>query len=279
MPGYGAVDRRGAAAACLGAYYRGHFDDGPVLKRVDAAVDFDWADGSPDASLDDDAFSVRWTGAITAPVTGRTTLAMRCATQCRILVSGLPVAQGRSDHEPVTITGAVSMRKGVSYPIRLELEHEKYDAIAQLLWETPGGRGDEIGGGSRGRAGGRRGGDGPRPELPPRGRGDAGEDRGFRRRRPHRASTCRRSSRQLLEKVVAAATGKPVVLVLLNGSALSIGWADRNVPAIVEAWYRGQAAGTAIGRRALRRREPGAAACRSPSIARSTSSRPSTTTR
>jgi beta-glucosidase len=36
------------------------------------------------------------------------------------------------------------------------------------------------------------------------------------------------------------------VLVLLNGSALSINWADRNVPAIVEAWYPGQAAGTAV---------------------------------
>jgi beta-glucosidase len=51
---------------------------------------------------------------------------------------------------------------------------------------------------------------------------------------------------QLLEKVAEAATGKPFVLVLLNGSALSINWADRNVPAIVEAWYPGQAAGTAV---------------------------------
>jgi beta-glucosidase len=50
----------------------------------------------------------------------------------------------------------------------------------------------------------------------------------------------------LMETVVAAAKGKPVVLVLLNGSALSIGWADENVPAIVEAWYPGQAAGTAV---------------------------------
>jgi beta-glucosidase len=48
----------------------------------------------------------------------------------------------------------------------------------------------------------------------------------------------------LLEAVVA--TGKPVVLVLLNGSALSIEWAAEHVPAIVEAWYPGQAAGTAI---------------------------------
>jgi beta-glucosidase len=50
----------------------------------------------------------------------------------------------------------------------------------------------------------------------------------------------------LMEKVVAAAAGKPVVLVLMSGSALSVGWADRNVPAIVQAWYPGEAAGTAV---------------------------------
>jgi beta-glucosidase len=43
-----------------------------------------------------------------------------------------------------------------------------------------------------------------------------------------------------------AATGKPVILVLLNGSAVSINWEDRHLPAILEAWYPGQAGGTAI---------------------------------
>jgi len=37
-----------------------------------------------------------------------------------------------------------------------------------------------------------------------------------------------------------------VILVLLNGSALSINWESKNIPAIVEAWYPGQAAGQAI---------------------------------
>ena len=39
---------------------------------------------------------------------------------------------------------------------------------------------------------------------------------------------------------------KPTVLVLLNGSALSINWENENIPAIIEAWYPGQAGGTAI---------------------------------
>ena len=50
---------------------------------------------------------------------------------------------------------------------------------------------------------------------------------------------------EVLLKAVAA-TGKPVVLVLLNGSALSINWADENIPAILEAWYPGQAGGRAV---------------------------------
>jgi beta-glucosidase len=42
------------------------------------------------------------------------------------------------------------------------------------------------------------------------------------------------------------ATGKPTILVLLNGSALAVNWADENLPAIVEAWYPGEEGGTAI---------------------------------
>jgi beta-glucosidase len=40
--------------------------------------------------------------------------------------------------------------------------------------------------------------------------------------------------------------GKPIVLVLMNGSAVSVNWADQHVPAIVEAWYPGQAGGAAL---------------------------------
>jgi beta-glucosidase len=41
-------------------------------------------------------------------------------------------------------------------------------------------------------------------------------------------------------------TGTPVILVLLNGSAVAVTWADENIPAILEAWYPGQAGGTAV---------------------------------
>jgi beta-glucosidase len=42
------------------------------------------------------------------------------------------------------------------------------------------------------------------------------------------------------------ATGKPVVFVMLTGSAIAIPWEDENIPAIMNAWYGGQSAGTAV---------------------------------
>lgn len=49
---------------------------------------------------------------------------------------------------------------------------------------------------------------------------------------------------QLLQAVQA--TGKPVILVLINGRPLSVNWADKFVPAILEAWYPGSKGGIAI---------------------------------
>jgi beta-glucosidase len=49
---------------------------------------------------------------------------------------------------------------------------------------------------------------------------------------------------ELIKEIYAL--GKPVVLVLLNGSALAINWGKENIPAIIESWYGGQAAGQAV---------------------------------
>jgi len=60
---------------------------------------------------------------------------------------------------------------------------------------------------------------------------------------------------QLLESVVA--TGKPVVLILLNGRPLNITWAAEHVPAILEAWYPGTQAGNAIANLLFGKAVPG----------------------
>jgi beta-glucosidase len=53
-----------------------------------------------------------------------------------------------------------------------------------------------------------------------------------------------RVQEELVEAV--AALGKPTILVLLNGSALSVNWAAERLPAVIEVWYPGQAAGPAL---------------------------------
>jgi len=49
---------------------------------------------------------------------------------------------------------------------------------------------------------------------------------------------------KLLQAVQA--TCKPVILILINGRPLSVNWADKFVPAILEAWYPGSKGGTAV---------------------------------
>ena len=49
---------------------------------------------------------------------------------------------------------------------------------------------------------------------------------------------------QLLEHVHAI--GKPAILVLMNGSALAVNWAEEKLPAILDAWYPGEEGGTAV---------------------------------
>ncbi|TFW16666.1 glycoside hydrolase family 3 protein [Duganella callida] len=61
--------------------------------------------------------------------------------------------------------------------------------------------------------------------------------------------------RQLLER--ARALGKPLVVVLMNGSALDLSWAKDHAAAILEAWYPGQSGGLAIANVLTGRADPG----------------------
>src|SRR6185437_3758764 len=53
-----------------------------------------------------------------------------------------------------------------------------------------------------------------------------------------------KAQQELLQAV--AATGKPLVVVLMSGSAVALDWAQQHAAAVLEAWYPGEAAGQAI---------------------------------
>ncbi|NPA36777.1 MAG: beta-glucosidase [Chlorobi bacterium] len=63
------------------------------------------------------------------------------------------------------------------------------------------------------------------------------------------------NQRELLMKLKK--TGKPVILVLINGRPISINWSDKNIPAILEAWFPGEYGGTAIAEVILGKYNPG----------------------
>jgi len=62
------------------------------------------------------------------------------------------------------------------------------------------------------------------------------------------------SQQKLLEDL--ASTGKPIILVLLNGSALAVNWAQEHANAILEAWYPGEFGGKAIAETLLGKSNP-----------------------
>jgi beta-glucosidase len=232
------------APGLTGEYFRSAKDLGgkPVFTRTDARVDFAWAGNSPDPRIpNDDDFAVRWTGELVAPVTGKYTIAARGMTTIRVSFDGKPLLRYSSPHEPATTAEAVNLVAGQRYPIIVELEHTSNEASMQLLWHVPGRNLQQEALDVARRAdvvvmalglSPRLEGEEMKVPVP----GFSGGDR--------TSIDLPAAQQRLLEAVVAL--GKPTVLVLLNGSALGMTWADEHVPAIVEAWYPGQAAGTAI---------------------------------
>jgi beta-glucosidase len=142
------------------------------------------------------------------------------------------------------VTGEVTLQAGRSYDIKMEYYESKIGAVAKLVWQPPvvntGSPYEEavnlakqadtvvlvLGLSSRLEG----------EEMNVHEPGFLGGDR----------TDIKLPARQqgLLEAV--AATGKPVVLVLLSGSALAVNWANDHVAAIVQAWYPGEEGGAAI---------------------------------
>ena len=227
----------------------------PAFTRVDARLDFRWFDGTPDPRLADDAFAVRWSGELTAPATGDWLLGGSGLTGFRVWLDDALVVEFRSRHESSRKTARVRLEKGRARRLRVEYFDAGDDARFQLLWTRldperaralerealRAARGADVVVAVLGLS--------PRlegEEMAVPVAGFAGGDR---------VDLGLPAAQQaLLEALVA--TGKPVVLVLLNGSALAIPWAAEHVGAIVEAWYPGQAAGEAIADVLLGRYNP-----------------------
>jgi beta-glucosidase len=217
------------------------FQGEPALTRIDSLVDFNWWDGAPVAGIPADSFSVRWSGTLTPPVTGRYSLGVRVFGGARLFVDDSLLAEASDRHAVLRRWAGLDLEAGRSYDITVEYWDRRADAIIQLVWAKPEPqlRAEAFEIAEQADAivlmmglSPRLEGEEMRVEVP----GFAGGDR---------VNIGLPAPQEDLIRAVSA-LGKPVVLVLLNGSAVAVNWAAEHVPAIVEAWYPGQAAGPAI---------------------------------
>jgi beta-glucosidase len=213
----------------------------PLFTRIDPQVDFDWRDGAPRADMDDDNFGVRWTGYLRPRVSGRYLLGATGLNAFEVYLDGKLIAARDNVHERAYAYEAVDLREGRAYPIRVDFHEVHGDADIRLVWAPPhtGYEEEALQVARQADAIVMFLGLSPRlegEEMKVQVEGFSGGDR-VRLGIP-------RVQEALLQKVTGL--GKPVVLVLLNGSAVAVNWAREHVPAIVELWYPGQAGGTAL---------------------------------
>jgi beta-glucosidase len=225
----------------LQAEYFNKANPQPLFTRIDPQIAFRWWDGAPRPDMDDDNFSVRWTGYLAPPATGKYQLGAIGMNAYEISLDGKPLVSADNMHESNYRYEDVELQAGKLYPIRVEFHEKVNDADMRLVWAPPGRKLEDAAMEAAQKADAvvlclglspRLEGEEQKVPVP----GFQGGDRvdlGLPA-----------VQEELLRKI--AGLDKPMVLVLLNGSALGVEWARDHFPAIVEAWYPGQAGGTAI---------------------------------
>ena len=118
-----------------------YFDDGdlavPVLTRVDGTVDFDWGLGSPNAAINPEHFSARWTGRVLPATTEAYTFRTDNDNGTRLWVDGRLIINDWTTHAPAPRFGTVQLTAGVPADIKLEFYEDGGGAAAKLSWSTP----------------------------------------------------------------------------------------------------------------------------------------------
>ncbi len=224
-----------------GEYFSGEISGTPQTVRVDPMVDLqlfqpDAHALAPPPGLKE--FSVRWTGFLTPAETGRYRIGL-LGSMHRLWLDNKLIVDDAKLHDATFDTTVVELTKGHRYALRIEYMKGAFgtklvwlplsadpiieaaaaartaDAVVAVVGITSKLEGEEM----KVEVPGFQGGDRTSLNLPEEEQSLLGALRG---------------------------TGKPLVVVLMNGSALSVNWAQEHANAILEAWYAGEEGGTAI---------------------------------
>ncbi|HKI76937.1 MAG TPA: glycoside hydrolase family 3 C-terminal domain-containing protein [Ignavibacteriaceae bacterium] len=225
-----------------GEYFSNNkFEGNPSHTKIDKLIDFQWWDGAPFPEFNHSNFGVRWTGYLVPQKTGDYYIGGYGFNAARIYFEDSLIVNFNGNYDLVKGYKKLHLNAGEYYQIKAEFYERNRYASFQLIWspvddnmeEKPieAVRNSDVAVMFMGLSP-RLEGEQMNVEVP----GFLGGDR-VRIDLP--------DTQQKLIKDIQA-TGKPIVLVLLNGSAVAINWSDKNIPAIIETWYGGEDAGTAI---------------------------------
>ena len=120
----------------IGEYFNTIDLSGPVLIRTDASINFDWAYGSPDASLNADYFSVRWVGKVMPKYSETYTFYTQSDDGVRLWVNGQLIIDNWTLHGSTENAGNITLQAGQKYDIQMEYYENWGAATAKLSWSS-----------------------------------------------------------------------------------------------------------------------------------------------
>ncbi len=215
----------------LGQYFDNmNFEGKPVLTRIDSVIDFSWGLSSPAPEVPKDRFSVRWTGKIIPPVTREFSLATRTDDGARLYLDDKLLFEDWTKHGEKPNKAKVELKAGKEYKIVFEYFESELGATARLVWDLGWhdfDRAKEIAKES----------DlailvlGLHPNI-----SEEENDRAD--------IALPQVQRDLVREI--AKVNSNIVIVLINGGPVALKDAEKDAAGILEAWYAGQASGTAI---------------------------------
>ena len=225
-----------------GEYYGSREMTGnPLFTRVDDNIDFYWEHLSPRYDMPDDNFGVKWTTYLTPPVSGSYAIGSMGSSGYDVFLEGQKIISAMNEHEASVIEANVDLESGKKYKVEVYYRNYAGDAGIKLLWAPPrpnmiedavkAARSSDVTilvlGLSRRLEG---------EEMPIKIDGFKGGDR--------TSLELPASQEKLFEALVA--TGKPVIVVLTSGGALSVNKEQEKASAVLLAGYGGQQAGNAV---------------------------------
>ena len=203
-----------------------------VLVRTDPQVNFGWTLNSPGRGIPFDWYSIRWTGTVTAPAEGLTRLGVEGNDGYRLYVDGKLLIDNWRKQSFGARLRTVQFAPGSRHTLRLEYFESTGNARLKLVWNA-GVPNDWQGKIADAVATART------SDVAVIAAGiEEGEFR-------DRSSLALPGHQEELIRAVAS-TGKPTIVVLVGGSAVTMShWLD-SVSAVIDAWYPGEQGGTAV---------------------------------